>query len=308
MGIQANPRFPDPPAEMELLSLEGRYQLLFQDGLRGIVVQGPDGRIISTNAAAERILGLNHGQIQEHIQGRTSFDPRWRAIHEDGSPFPGQTHPAMVALATGRPVEGVVMGLHQPERGLRWIRLNSAPLFLPGTRKPCQVLTTFVDITEQRWNQAAMGHLDRAEWLAAGTDFFGAAMRFLAHLTELDHGYAARLSEGARTLRTLALWPEGADSAGREDPLAGSPFEQLAGSGICCIPHGARQRFPDCRLLRELKAESCLGTLLLSSRNLPIGLIALFGRRPLADPGLADSTLRLIALRAAAELELRHTG
>ena len=45
--------------------------------------------------------------------GVSSLDPRWRAIHEDGSPFPGEEHPAMVTLRTGRPQEGVLMGVYK---------------------------------------------------------------------------------------------------------------------------------------------------------------------------------------------------
>jgi len=68
-------------------------------------MQAVDGRVVTCNAAAERILGLTYDQLI----GRTSVDPRWRAIHEDGSPFPGDTHPGMVALATGEGQKNVVM-------------------------------------------------------------------------------------------------------------------------------------------------------------------------------------------------------
>ena len=38
--------------------------------------------------------------------------------HEDGSPFPGETHPVMVTLRAGRPCSNVVMGvtLSRPEK------------------------------------------------------------------------------------------------------------------------------------------------------------------------------------------------
>ena len=65
--------------------------------LLGVVYQDNNGLIISANPAAEEILGLSFDQMQ----GRTSTDPRWKSIHEDGSNFPGESHPAMVALKTG---------------------------------------------------------------------------------------------------------------------------------------------------------------------------------------------------------------
>ena len=86
----------------------------------GIVVQDKDGAITSCNPAAERILGLSVDQMK----GVKSTDPRWRAVHEDGSPFPGEEHPAMVTLRTGLPVEGVIMGVHKPDGSLSWISIN----------------------------------------------------------------------------------------------------------------------------------------------------------------------------------------
>lgn len=113
----------------------------------GVVVQRASGEIVSCNPAAERILGLT----REQLSGRTSTDPCWRAIHEDGSPFPGETHPAMATLATGRAMRGVVMGIHRPDGSLRWISVNAEPIGPPDA-PVSGVLTTFVDITG--WKQA----------------------------------------------------------------------------------------------------------------------------------------------------------
>jgi PAS domain S-box-containing protein len=112
----------------------------------GVVLQTVAGEITACNAAAERILGLTADQLM----GRSSIDPQWRAIHEDGSSFPGETHPAMVTLATGRPVSGALMGVHKPDGSLTWISINSAPLTMPGAALPYAAVATFTDITEPR--------------------------------------------------------------------------------------------------------------------------------------------------------------
>ncbi|PJF27118.1 MAG: hypothetical protein CUN52_14960, partial [Phototrophicales bacterium] len=87
-------------ADKALHASEARYRSVVTSMSEGIVVHAKDGSILTCNRAAERILGLT----QEQMKGRTSIDPRWRAIHEDGSPFPGETHPAMVTLQTGKSV------------------------------------------------------------------------------------------------------------------------------------------------------------------------------------------------------------
>ena len=62
----------------------------------------------------------------------------------------------MVALRTGRTVEGVLMGVYNPLTDeTTWIDVTAVPLFRPGCDLPCQVYTTFQDITERRNAEAA---------------------------------------------------------------------------------------------------------------------------------------------------------
>jgi PAS domain S-box-containing protein len=123
---------------------EKTYRNLFKTMAQGVVYQDAKGNIISANPAAERILGLSFDQMI----GRTSMDPRWKAIHEDGSDFSGETHPAMVSLDTGEEIKDVLMGVFNPEdEDYRWISVNAVPVFREGEDKPYQVYTTFDDIT-----------------------------------------------------------------------------------------------------------------------------------------------------------------
>jgi signal transduction histidine kinase len=80
--------------------------------------------------------------------GRTSIDPRWKAFKADGSPFPGEEHPAMVTLKTGKPQFDVMMGIQKPDDELSWILVNSQLLVNPNTNEPYAVYAVFKDITE----------------------------------------------------------------------------------------------------------------------------------------------------------------
>ncbi len=129
----------DPGPNLEILN-----QSLFYSMSRGAVYQDASGKIIAANQNALKILGLTEDQVR----GRTSFDPRWKAIHEDGSPFPGKEHPAMVVLRTGKPLLGTVMGVFNPlTEAINWIKIDSFPQFLLGTKKPSHAITTFEEIT-----------------------------------------------------------------------------------------------------------------------------------------------------------------
>ncbi len=121
---------------------ERRKALIFDTMSEGLVYQDADGRILNWNRAAERLLGLS----AEELDGRKSVDPRWRAIREDGSPWPGETHPAMEALQTGRPVKDAVMGVYRPEDERVWLRVNANPV-LDRSGKATSVLAAFADIT-----------------------------------------------------------------------------------------------------------------------------------------------------------------
>ncbi|MCP4602076.1 MAG: response regulator [Proteobacteria bacterium] len=133
--------------EQSLRDSEQKYRILYETMSQGVVYQNGDGKIISANPAAQRILGLSLDQMQ----GRTSLDPRWRAIHEDGSDFPGETHPAMMALQTGKEVRNTQMGVYHPDKDTyAWININSIPQFESGKKTPYQVYSTFEDITERK--------------------------------------------------------------------------------------------------------------------------------------------------------------
>lgn len=123
---------------------------LFHNFPIGIVYQNANGEIINANKAAEEILGLSFDQMQ----GKKSVDPGWRSIKEDGTDFPGEEHPAMVSLRTGKIIKDVVMGVYHPANDdVAWINIHAVPEFKPDGKKPFQVFTTFTDITQSIKNR-----------------------------------------------------------------------------------------------------------------------------------------------------------
>lgn len=132
-------------AEKSLRESEQRNAAIIATLSEGIVFHNAEGMITLCNAAAEKILGLTTDQIL----GRNSFDPRWRTVHEDGSPFSGEMHPAMVTLHTGTSLSNIVMGIYKPDDTLTWISINTHTLF-SAEKKPYAVVVSFTDITDQK--------------------------------------------------------------------------------------------------------------------------------------------------------------
>jgi PAS domain S-box-containing protein len=195
-------------AQKALSESEQRYRTLIASMSEGIVMQAQDGTILTCNAAAERILGLTYDQLI----GRTSVDPRWRAVHEDGSPFPGETHPAMITLTTGKPQTNVVMGVHKPDGSQRWILVNSQPLFDTEQTLPYAVVTTFTDITERKQTEGELEALSQRLQLATETGGIGIWDWDIQTDTLVWDGQMFRLyglNQSTFTGKTLDTWESG---------------------------------------------------------------------------------------------------
>ena len=152
-------------SEQRLRDSEAQMRSVVMSMAEGVVLQDRRGTILTANPRAEAILGLTLDQLA----GRTSLDPRWRAIREDGSPFPGSEHPAMVTLKTGEPCRDVLMGVHKPDGTLRWIAINSEPVRGEGRARVSDeapaVVATFRDVTERRMAEERQRRTERLESL-----------------------------------------------------------------------------------------------------------------------------------------------
>jgi len=130
-------------SENSLRESENRYSSALSALSEGVVIQGYGGEILTANNAAGSIFGLTVDQLR----GRSSGDPSWQVIHEDGTPWPGDTHPAMEALQTGKAISKAIMGIHKPDGSLAWISVNTVPIVNPGEQVPHTVVTSITDIT-----------------------------------------------------------------------------------------------------------------------------------------------------------------
>ncbi|MBS1125133.1 MAG: domain S-box, partial [Nitrospirae bacterium] len=137
----------DPQATPAANLLDAHYRILFDTMSQGVIFRDGEGRILSANSAAERILG----RTLKDMLGKTSSEVHTEALTDDGTPLPAGAFPADVALRTGQPSTGFVMATLNPrENEYRWISVNAMPIFHPGESKPFLVYILFDDITERR--------------------------------------------------------------------------------------------------------------------------------------------------------------
>ena len=141
-------------AEMALRESEAQHRAIIDSLNEGVVQHDSKGHITMCNAAAERLLGLSKAQLLEQHPP----DKRWRLVHEDGSPLSASTHPAMVALRTGKPQEGVVLGVHKANGALSWMLVSSQPLWRLFEDTPYAAVSSLTDITYMKQTEAQLRH------------------------------------------------------------------------------------------------------------------------------------------------------
>ncbi len=143
--------------QKKLLQSEEQFRFLFETMAQGVVVQDAESKILEANDAACEILGVSRDQLL----GKSTYDPQWKLIHEDGSPLNPEEMPSNIALRTCKPVVEVLVGAYIPDKNIyHWILTSSTPKFNEGESKPSLTMTTFTNITEHKQvEQERLHHL-----------------------------------------------------------------------------------------------------------------------------------------------------
>ncbi|WP_163338978.1 PAS domain-containing sensor histidine kinase [Desulfopila sp. IMCC35008] len=145
-------------ADYVLAESEEKYKTLFENMVQGVFYQRSDGELIDCNSAALEMFGLSRDQFM----GKTSMAPEWHVIAEDGSDLPGNQHPSMVALTSGKPVYDFLAAVYNPKKNdYVWLNINAIPLFKNGEANPYQVFVTLHDVTRLKLSEAALAESEK---------------------------------------------------------------------------------------------------------------------------------------------------
>lgn len=111
---------------MTFLAFDGIDSLALLDALPvGVVVHGPDTRILYANTRALSVLRLTAAQAL----GKESLDFRWRVLNTDQQPLATEQLPVNQVLATGLPVEGQLLGVVDGQQTqVTWLTVHARPL------------------------------------------------------------------------------------------------------------------------------------------------------------------------------------
>ena len=270
---------------------EQDFGMLFREMLDGFALheiiydetgKAIDYRFLNINPAFERMTGLK----SENLVGRTILE-----VMPGTEPYWIETY-GKVAL-TGEPI---FFENYSAEVNKHF----EVTAFRPG---PKQFACIFADITERKRTEEVLSFLARSSSGTVDEPFFESLARYLAQSLGMDFVCIDRLDGDGLTAQTVAVWCDGKFEDNVTYALKDTPCGDVVGKTVCCFPASVCQFFPRDQVLQELRAESYVGVTLWSHTGQPIGLIAIIGRTVLANRALAEATLKIVAVRAAAELE-----
>jgi PAS domain S-box-containing protein len=156
-------------AESELKRSEEKYRTLIQKIRAAVVLHGADTRILTANSLAQELLGLT----EEQLLGRSSVDPSWHCVRDDGTLMPVSEYPANQVLATRQALRNFIVGVHRPsDQELVWTLVNGDPVLGPDGAVE-QIIVTFIDVTERKKAERALRESEQRyrQLLGSVTDY-----------------------------------------------------------------------------------------------------------------------------------------
>jgi len=130
-------------AEGRMARSEARFRSLISVMGDGLMILGYNGEIVQCNQTAERIMGMK----TDDLIGKLHNELILEAIHEDGTSYALEEHPAASTLRTGEPVTNQIMGIVLADGQTVWLQVNTHALGLDKAGKPVAVVATFADVT-----------------------------------------------------------------------------------------------------------------------------------------------------------------
>jgi len=142
---------------------------------------------------------------------------------------------------------------------------------------------------------------------AAGDAVFAELVRALAAILDVQVAFIALPApENPGRLRMLAFYVDGRMIETFEYPMAGTPCEQVIAHGYQAYRSRLRELFPLDEQFVEMGVESYAGFPLRDAHGGLIGIISIVDRKPLGNPELVESMLKIFAARAVTEIERRR--
>lgn len=140
--------------ERSLERSEERYRSVVTNLTEGIMVLGPQGKILTCNPSAQRILKINDPTM---IGRRHRYFER--IIGEDGSEIVLGDDPASSVFRTGTAIVNLSIGIELRDHSVAWLLVNVMPITDHNSDIISAVLISFTDTTAFRETQRQLNYV-----------------------------------------------------------------------------------------------------------------------------------------------------
>ncbi|MBT3199934.1 MAG: response regulator, partial [Phycisphaerales bacterium] len=200
----------------------------------------------------------------ESITTRDSTDPIWSMLTEEGAAAPGDEHPSMITIRTGKPIRNTVRGVFSEDKGkIRWLLINTEPITDSATGQLEEVLTTFYDITDQRRTEQALRHSEAFIKTVLDNLPIGIAVNSVDPAVKFDY-MNDRFPEYYRTTREALADPDAFWDVVYEDPEFREEMKKRV-IDDCASGDPQRMHWADIPLVRKGRK-----TTYITAKNIPV--------------------------------------
>ena len=185
---------------------EYRYQTLVDELDEGIVVVARDGRVLSANPAAARMLDTPLDSLLDQPLTKLPYT----LFRENGSTLDESEYPLRKTFATGQPYPPTIERLQRGEGDSVWLSINTRPLFREGSDKPYAVVAAFSDVSDRKASERSL---------------LASELRFRS----IFEGVDSIAVQGYDRERKVIYWNDASERfyGYRKDEALGRPIEEL---------------------------------------------------------------------------------
>jgi PAS domain S-box-containing protein len=162
---------------------------------------------------------------------------------------------------------------------------------------------SLVDITDRKRLENVLRFIVQQGWSGDTGNVFATLAQYLGEILAVDHVFIARLTETPDIVETVTFFSRGKIIPNITFALGATACVDVLDKNLCYYPKDIQTLFPNDNMLINLHAESFAGVSLWDASGQSIGLIAVIDSQPFPDRSLITLPLKLVAIRAAAELE-----
>ncbi len=280
-------------AQAQIEAGRARYLDLYDLAPVGYCTLSEQGMILEANLTAATLLGTARGALIKQPISRF-------ILKEDQDIY--YLHRKKL-FETGEPQE-CDLRMGKPDGTNFWAHLSAIAAQGEDGAPVCRCVLS--DITERKRSDSVLAFLAQSSPNSASGDFFQVLARYISETLDMGFVCIDRLDGDNLTAHTEAVYSNGRFEDNVSYALKDTPCGEVVGKQVCCFPASIKNLFPNDAVLQQMEAESYIGVTLWSHDGRPIGLIAVIGARPMTNRPQAESLLRLVAVRAAAELERKQ--